>query len=267
MSDENGLQSVKIDLTEMQKPGLCAVHGEFTNRGLMGGRIWRGCPECAKVHEQERAQQELAIEALKKKTDWERKMRIACIPDRYQDRTFDSFHASTKGQAEALQISQTFADDFPKLKGKGLIFCGLPGTGKTHLANAICLHVMEHHKETAVFTTVQKAIRRIKETWGKKSEESEAEAISAFVYPALLVLDEIGVQFGSDTEKQLLFDILNERYEQRKSTILLSNLAVKEVIGFIGERIFDRLKEDGGQSVIFNWKSHRGQNADSGSAQ
>ena len=117
---------------------------------------------------------------------------------------------------------------------------------------------METHKKSAIFTTVMKAIRRVKETWNKNSEESETQAIDAFIWPDLLVLDEIGVQFGSETEKQLLFDILNERYEKRKPTILISNLPLKEVVAFIGERVFDRMKEDSGQSLVFNWSSHRG---------
>jgi DNA replication protein DnaC len=78
------------------------------------------------------------------------------------------------------------------------------------------------------------------------------------VFPDLLILDEVGVQFGSDTEKLLLFDVLNERYEQRKPTLLLSNLALDGVKAFLGERIYDRLREDGAEAVVFDWDSWRG---------
>ena len=82
--------------------------------------------------------------------------------------------------------------------------------------------------------------------------------IALLVYPDLLIIDEIGVQFGSEFEKNLIFDILNERYENRRPTLLLSNLTVPEVRAFLGERIYDRLKEDGGRCVSFDWQSHRG---------
>ena len=65
------------------------------------------------------------------------------------------------------------------------------------------------------------------------------------------------MQFGSDTEKLILFDVLNERYEKRRPTLLLSNLVVDDVQAYLGERIFDRLREDGGEAVAFDWESHR----------
>jgi DNA replication protein DnaC len=74
----------------------------------------------------------------------------------------------------------------------------------------------------------------------------------------LLILDEIGVQFGSETERNLLFDVLNERYEDCKPTLLLSNLPKQDVAKYLGERVMDRLREDGGRVVVFDWESHRG---------
>jgi DNA replication protein DnaC len=109
-----------------------------------------------------------------------------------------------------------------------------------------------------MFTTVQRAMRRVKDTFRKGAEESESQAIAVLTYPDLLIIDEIGVQFGSEFEKNMMFDILNERYEKRRPTLLLSNLTAQEVKLFLGERIYDRLKEDGGQCVSFDWESYRG---------
>ena len=49
--------------------------------------------------------------------------------------------------------------------------------------------------------------------------------VAGFIRPDLLILDEVGVQFGSETEKMILFEIINGRYEQLKPTIVISNLA------------------------------------------
>ena len=51
---------------------------------------------------------------------------------------------------------------------------------------------------------------------------------------------------------------LIERYENSKSAILLSNLTPTEVKVFLGERVFDRLREDGGKAIAFDWESHGG---------
>ena len=74
----------------------------------------------------------------------------------------------------------------------------------------------------------------------------------------LLVIDEVGVQFGTDTEKMILFEILNERYENLKPTILISNLSIESLKKFTGDRVIDRMKENKGKVLIFNWNSARG---------
>ncbi|MNL75123.1 DNA replication protein DnaC [compost metagenome] len=77
----------------------------------------------------------------------------------------------------------------------------------------------------------------------------------------MLVLDEIGVQHGTDTERMLMFSILNERYNQMKPTILISNLAREPLEKYLGERAFDRMREGGGRMVVFDWESYRGAQA------
>lgn len=59
------------------------------------------------------------------------------------------------------------------------------------------------------------------------------------------------------TEKLLLFEILNERYERRRPTILITNLPIDEVSAYLGARVFDRLREDGGEFISFTWESYR----------
>lgn len=78
------------------------------------------------------------------------------------------------------------------------------------------------------------------------------------VEPDLLILDEVGVQHGSDTEKLILFEIINGRYEAARPTIVISNLDAAGLEQFLGERAFDRLREGGGRLVVFDWESHRG---------
>jgi DNA replication protein DnaC len=43
-----------------------------------------------------------------------------------------------------------------------------------------------------------------------------------------------------------------------KPTILISNLAIGPLAEFAGDRVIDRMKENGGKLVVFDWKSHRG---------
>lgn len=241
----------------------CEKHGAYEIRQIVVmGRVIRAtnCPMCAKDIEAEERRKQDDLLAENKRRAWEQKIGRAGIPERFRDRELAGYVAKTAGQQRALAFAQSYAEGFDDVAktGRSALFLGKPGTGKTHLAVGIALHVMREHKRNALFSTVMRAIRSIKETWRKDSEMSEADAIDDLVFPGLLILDEVGIQFGSDAEKLLLFDVLNERYERRRPTLLLSNLTLPEVSAYLGERVMDRLREDGGRVIVFDWASYRG---------
>ena len=144
--------------------------------------------------------------------------------------------------------------------GNCLILCGDVGTGKTHLAIGIA-HVVLEQGGQAVFTSVMRAVRSVKETYAKGNSRTEAQAIADLVDPDLLILDEVGVQHGTDTEKLVLFEIINGRYEAGRPTIVISNLAIKALEEYLGARAFDRLREGGGHLVVCDWESYRSRRA------
>lgn len=240
----------------------CTVHGSFESRCVIGS-IWSKCPACgAEADARERAESQ-ARERKETLAAWQRRIGESGIPERFRDRTLKSFVVDNEGQRRALDFANGYADSFDQAlaTGRSVLFIGKPGTGKTHLAVGVGLRIMYHDSRSVLFTTVMRAIRRVKDTWNRENTESETQAIAALVFPNLLILDEVGVQFGSDTEKLILFDVLNERYERRRPTLLLSNLALDEVKVYLGERVFDRMREDGGEVITFTWESHRAKRA------
>lgn len=245
---------------ESDKPRMdrCEVHGEFESRNVFG-RVWSKCPLCVLAKAQQDEAERMREHGEKEAAAWLARIGRANIPERFKDRSLASFCARNDGQKYALTFAKDFADSFSsKATGRSAIFSGNVGTGKTHLAVGIALHVMRDYGKSAVFITVQRLIRTVRDTWRKDSDASEIEAIRTFSGPDLLILDEVGIQAGSENERQILFDVLNERYENRKSTLLLTNLSVSECKHYLGERVFDRMREDGGEFVAFDWDSYRG---------
>jgi len=238
----------------------CPRHGDYTSTNFIGEH-WTECPSCmAKKRKEVEKQEEQKFKQQAKEREqrrWMAKINSAAIPERFKDRTLDSYIATTSGQKKALAFAKKYAKTFDQVikTGRSAIFIGNPGTGKTHLAIGIALYIMEQQR-SALFVTVQRLIRRIKDSWSTHSE-TESEVIDAFASPDLLILDEIGVQFGSEFEKQILFDVLNQRYEQLKPTILLSNIPKEELADYLGERVTDRLRENGGVVLGFDWDSYR----------
>ncbi|WP_181944086.1 ATP-binding protein, partial [Klebsiella pneumoniae] len=80
------------------------------------------------------------------------------------------------------------------------------------------------HQSPVVFTTALKIAREFKSTWSKTATRSEEDVIRFFTKPDLLIIDEVGIQFGSKAEEMIMFEIINTRYERLKPTILISNL-------------------------------------------
>jgi len=238
----------------------CPEHGAYTSTNFIGEH-WTVCPKCMMIQRDREAKEQLAAdEKLRQEriaSKWKAKITGAAIPERFKDRTLESYVAKTSGQQKALAFATEYAENFDLVlkEGRSAIFVGKVGTGKTHLAIGIALSIMQQQR-SALFVTVQRLIRRVKDSWHTK-EETESQVVDVFASPDLLVLDEVGVQFGSEFEKQVLFDVLNTRYENRKPSILLSNIPKEQLSDYLGERVTDRLRENGGKVIGFDWESYR----------
>lgn len=186
----------------------------------------------------------------------------AGIPYRFASADFDGYrigsHQFAEVQRKTMTIARRYAEGFSGRheRGTSLVFCGSPGTGKTHLACAIANRVLRDG-HTVLFMPAVVALRRVKATWRHDAEKNEQQAFNSFLSPDLLILDEVGAQWGSEAEKLILFEILNERYQNRLPTILISNLTERELADVITVRALDRLYEDGGVVLGFMWPSNR----------
>jgi len=239
----------------------CEVHGDYESSGTryMGLReIWTRCQDCEDARLAAERQAEANRKAQEARSRMEFLLSEALIPARFLSRNFDNFRAETKEQKAALAVSRAYAENFESIRkrGDGLVFSGLPGTGKSHLATSILQAILPEH--CGLYMTCMGLIREVRNTWRKDSERGEAEVLRIVASVPLLVLDEIGVQYGTDGEQTILFEVLDRRYRDMKPTILLTNQAKQGLKDFIGERSFDRLTETS-KWVSFDWSSYRPQ--------
>lgn len=239
----------------------CAEHGAFVTTGTryMGRReVWTPCPDCEEARLARERQAEADRRAELARAALESAIGQAAIPARFIGRTLDNFAADTPEKVKALEVASAYVKNFAghAKRGSGLIFSGMPGTGKSHLAIAILQALMP--QRVGLYVTCMGVIRMVRGTWRRDSEKSESEVLDLFGSVPLLVLDEIGVQYGTDGEQTILFDVLDRRYRDMQPTLLLTNQDVKGMTQFLGERTFDRLREVS-QWVSFDWPSYRPQ--------
>jgi DNA replication protein DnaC len=229
----------------------CEKHG--IDKKLVEGPFATGktyyCPECGKediYNNEDNKNKRL------KQESFDRRLHNAMISPRFSHKTLENYNAITERQKKALSLANWFIENHGKVSG--MIFIGKTGTGKNHLACGI-IHKIIEQGGTALITTAMKIIRTIKDSWTDR-EAKEGDIIDLYTQPGLLVIDEIGVQFGSDTEKLYISEIINDRYEAMKPTLLLGNIKLDELIEQLGDRPIDRFRE-GGKIVQFDWESHR----------
>lgn len=215
----------------------CPKHGFYPTTYANGCEIRCKCPKC------------LAEELF------EKRLRGAMIPRRFMNRSINNFEAVEDWQINAFTKIKDYIDNLKDNleMGKCIVMCGGVGTGKTHLAVSVAHEAMAQGK-TAVYTTVSNLILKIRDTWGTGKT---MEMVDTFASADLLILDEVGVQAGTENEKNILFDVLNARYSDMKATIVLSNLTQSDVAKYLGLRVWDRLKENGGFSISLVGNSYR----------
>lgn len=241
--------------------GICEKHGSFDFLYTPFGDAFfvadycRTCVDEKKVEEERIEAENNAIKkAEHERSVRESKRKKAGISKRNLYKSFNDYICKNEGQQKAKNDCQRYVKEFPT--DKSLIMSGSVGTGKTLLACAMLEDLVDNHR--CCMMKVIEIIRGIKSTWKKDSEGDEQDAIDWYVGLDLLIIDEVGIQFGSDTEKLFIFDIIDGRYEQMRPTILISNLDINGIKESIGERCVDRLREGGGSMIAFNWESQRG---------
>jgi DNA replication protein DnaC len=151
------------------------------------------------------------------------------LPKLYQAAHLKDFHSAAIGRVgEFLRNPRSL----------GLLISGPAGAGKTHLAAAIARALIEANFNV-LFLEVARVFSELRERM--RSDESEEALLSRYVEVPFLVLDDLGAGSFSDFERRVLLDLLNRRGNERRKTIVTSNLELAELEEHLDERIASRL--------------------------
>lgn len=154
----------------------------------------------------------------------ERLISAAAIPAKYASCRLDNYITSAANNV--LQLAHVKASGyvqqyFTQATPRGLLFQGMPGLGKTHLAVGIIRELMELKPIPCFFCNFSAELQKIRDSMSA----TKTLILPRLVYDAeVLILDDFGTQRWSSWVQEQMSNVLSNRYDNGRATIITTNL-------------------------------------------
>ena len=159
--------------------------------------------------------------------------------DWYPEQYDAAYGSSARQTMETVyDICADYANQFGK-KPANLLMFGLPGLGKTHLSAAIAREVSDKGY-SVVYDTATHVFERFEAH--KFGREDAAGDVSRVLGCDLLILDDLGTEMTTAFVQSALYQIINTRLIEKKSTIISTNLRVRELTQRYSPQIASRIE-------------------------
>jgi DNA replication protein DnaC len=157
-----------------------------------------------------------------------RRMTAAHIPERYRNCTLDAFDPSYPSAdvslKKALQTARQFAETYPvDTAGRGLLFVGTVGLGKTHLAVGVLQRLVRERGARGLFCDYRELLKNIQHSYNPQVDVTELDLLKPVFAAEVLVLDDLGAQKPTEWAWDTVALILNSRYNDKLSTLITTN--------------------------------------------
>ena len=193
---------LELMLTELRLPAIKLLWSRFADQADKEG--WPAARFLAALGEHEIAERD--------RRRIERHLVDARLP---VGKTLESFDFDTVPMVGKAQVMALAAGDSWLEKGANLILFGPPGTGKSHLAAALGLALVENGWRV-LFTRTTDLVQKLQIA---RRDLTLAAAIDKLDKYHLLILDDIAYISKDQAETSVLFELISARYERRSMLI------------------------------------------------
>jgi DNA replication protein DnaC len=173
------------------------------------------------------------------------RVEAAGIPERYRDCRFENFSDTNLSLKKAKSVAREFVDTWPAVDA-GLLLLGPSGRGKTHLACAILSELVAKKGVAGLYVDFSDLLMKIQTSFRPDADLSKESILQPMAEVEVLVLDELGASKPHPWVLDVLYNLLNTRYNRKRVTIVTSNFE-DEPDAASGER--DRLEDRVGSRI------------------
>lgn len=136
---------------------------------------------------------------------------------------FDNFNAEVPGVKKAYQAAWNIAEGLGDLTW--LLIYGGVGNGKTHLLNAIANRVMDRGIPTRLVMMAD-LLAELRMSMDDNKADAKLDELKKI---PLLIIDELGLELGTDWEKSRIEELLASRWASARHTVVATNRDIAEL--------------------------------------
>lgn len=158
---------------------------------------------------------------------------------RFLNRTFANF--DKRRDPSAFDACSAYAEREGLFNDRrnSLLILGGYGSGKTHLAASIANNLVDKGIP-ALFCTFSEHLEHIREEFDK---DGHRQYLASMKRTPMLVVDDLGKEKKTEWSQQILFDVINYRYEHILPFVITTNMNEEEIGNYVGGAIYSRMCE------------------------
>ena len=174
------------------------------------------------------------------------------ISESFRKMTLESFNYKLSQQAiESFTTASKYVNNIASIidsRENSILFCGKVGSGKTHLSMGVANKLMDRGIATIIMPYSQDIIR-LKQN--RMDKEYYNRLISKYKRAKVLLIDDLFKGSVTDSDKSIIFEIIDYRYFNQKPLIISSEKTCEELL-YIDEAIGSRIIEMSNGYIVEN---------------
>ena len=164
---------------------------------------------------------------------------------------FEGYQITLHNQ-DAIRVCNDYVSNFKNIKNEkrnGLFLVGNCGVGKSHLAYAVANALIEKGSSVIAMTMID-LLLKLKSSYNS-GEENEEKILKIYEDCSLLIIDDLGKEKLTEWALQMVYAIIDRRYNALKPIIVTTNYNAEELVSKFtingdsstGKAVVDRLFE------------------------